>query len=273
MITRRTFLKAGAVAGVAYVMAWPGGLARRAGVAPTVLAQIPGGTLDPAQRAEVPDAHVDPAGDAHGRHDSQAGRPERRLLRDLGEAVPTADIAGRPPRHDGMGLWRGRKRQQPRSAAAQRAVAHHRSPTQQTRTGQVDQRLDGPGHRQRPSSSVARGPDPALGQSARRRHGPRYTADLHHLRPARTPDRSRSSRMSTARSASATKATAMRRRGICLPPTIFLTTMPPWARGTISSLTRRPPTSARRGDRAMPRSNIPMPIAPRRSGITTTRWA
>ena len=48
MITRRTFLKAGAAAGVVYVMAWPGGLARRAGVAPTVLAQIPGGTLDPA---------------------------------------------------------------------------------------------------------------------------------------------------------------------------------------------------------------------------------
>jgi spore coat protein A len=47
MITRRTFLKAGAVAGVAYVMSWPGGVARRAGLAPTVLAQIPGGTLDP----------------------------------------------------------------------------------------------------------------------------------------------------------------------------------------------------------------------------------
>ena len=72
-----------------------------------VVAQIPGGTLDPIVSSQVRDAAADPAGHAEGGHDQAEGGQERRLLRDLDEADHAADPAGRSAGDDRVGLWRG----------------------------------------------------------------------------------------------------------------------------------------------------------------------
>ena len=81
-MSRRDFLRisGGAGAGLFFIGQIGGRLFRM----PVAAAQIPGGTLDPRGRAQVPDAAADPAGDAAGGHDHPAGRQAGRLLRDLG---------------------------------------------------------------------------------------------------------------------------------------------------------------------------------------------
>ena len=67
-IPRRTFVRAAGGAGLGFVFyaCLPGG-------ARIALAQVPGGTLDPASDPEVPDAAADPAGDAQAGTSGSAG--------------------------------------------------------------------------------------------------------------------------------------------------------------------------------------------------------
>ena len=102
MITRRTFLK------------YTGGTAltlfafNKFGV-PKAIAQISWWNTRPNVILEVPDAAADPARDANGRKDRPAGRQERRLLRDLDEAVLSSrscPLVCRPRLSGAMVPWR-----------------------------------------------------------------------------------------------------------------------------------------------------------------------
>ena len=111
--------------------------------------------------------------------------------------------------------------------------------------------------RQLPAAPAAGRSDAALGQPARRHRGPRHASDSSPALLVRTPARCRSSRTCTARSASAMRATATPKPGICLPPTIFRRVMPPKARGTTSSKAKPRPSFGAPGDPDLPFSNIP----------------
>ena len=96
-VSRRTFIAAGA-AGVGFVLfaTGPGGTR-------VALAQIPGGTLPPA---DVPKFQtpllIPPVMPRAGTTKVRGGKTDRRL-RDLDAAVRPADPAGRPPADDRSG--------------------------------------------------------------------------------------------------------------------------------------------------------------------------
>ena len=104
------------------------------------LADDPGRHAAAGVGAEVPDAAAHPACHAEGGHDRRAGREERRLLRDLDEAVLAADPAGRAAGDDRLGLRSGDRGRQARASPAQRAVAHDRGAVGSPGPDQVDQR-------------------------------------------------------------------------------------------------------------------------------------
>ena len=87
-MSRRDFLRIGGGAGAG--LFFIGQIGGQLFEIPVAAAAIPGGTLDPADVPEVPDADADPAGDAEGRNDRSAGRQAGRLLRDLGASSSTS---------------------------------------------------------------------------------------------------------------------------------------------------------------------------------------
>ena len=211
---------------------------------PVAAAQIPGGTLDPADVPKYPTPMLIPPVMPRAGTITHAGRQAGRLLRDLGAAVRPADPARRAPGHDRVGLRRRSRRRASRGLLVHNApVADHRGQGQPAGARQVDQRA-GRRQRQLPAAPAAGRPDAALGQPAGRHGRPRHAADVRLDTPARTPARCRSSPTRTAPSASATRATATPRRGTCPPPTTSRPATPPRAPGTTSSRARRRRSSA-----------------------------
>jgi hypothetical protein len=88
--------------------------------------------------AEVRNADADPAGDAKGGDDHAYRREERGLLRDLDDAVRTADPAVWAARNDRLGIRRRDVGEQTGPARAPRAVAHDRSEVEPAGPREVD---------------------------------------------------------------------------------------------------------------------------------------
>ena len=219
-MNRRKFLKIGFAGGAAMFVPWHFKL-------PKAFAQIPGGTLDPVNVSQVPDAHADPAGDADGRQDQEQDGQERGLLRDFDEAVPAADPAGRTyPADDRLGLRRRRGRQKEglllHNAPSLTIEAKHNTPV---RIKWINDLVDANGNylpHLLPVDQTLHWANPPGGTAGRD-----TASDLHHPRPVRTPARCPSSPTCTARSASATRATATPRPGTCRPPATFRPATPP----------------------------------------------
>ena len=177
--SRRTFVAwvGGASAGFYLFGRLPG-----AG-APTALAQIPGGTLDPTTVAKFETPLLIPPVMPRAGTITQPGGKPRRLLRDLDAAVRAADPAGGPAGDDGVGLRREGGAEQPRAAHPQRPVADDRGEVEPAGAGQVDQRARRR-ERQLPAAPAAGRPDAALGEPAGRHRRARQPADVRPRRPA-----------------------------------------------------------------------------------------
>ena len=125
MVSRREFLKiGGAAAGGLFFVTKIGGKVQR------VFAQIPGGTLDPANVLKYQTPMLIPPAMPRGRQGQAEEGEEHRLLRDRHAPVPTADPAGHVASDDGLGIRtrRGSKW----VSAFQRPFPDNRSQMQQT---------------------------------------------------------------------------------------------------------------------------------------------
>ena len=109
MLTRRDFIKWSTAAGAWLYVSGATGASRFLDKA---FAALPGGTLDPTLIGKYMTPMLIPPVMPKAGTIKQQGWQERRLLRDLDEAVPAADSAGRHARDHGLGLRSGRKRQQ-----------------------------------------------------------------------------------------------------------------------------------------------------------------
>ena len=74
-VSRRDFLRIGG--GGCVGLLFIGQIGGQLFGVPVAAAQIPGGTLDPTAVPKYRDADADPAGDAAGGHDHDAGRQDR----------------------------------------------------------------------------------------------------------------------------------------------------------------------------------------------------
>ena len=101
MATRRQFLQIGSAAGAGLFLYYRNGLPR------VFAAAIPGGTLDPTSVPKYSTPLLIPPVMPRAGTIKLKGRQDRRLLRDLDEAVHAADPAGRPAGDDRLGLRRG----------------------------------------------------------------------------------------------------------------------------------------------------------------------
>ncbi len=164
-MSRRDFLRIGGGAGVGLFF-----IGQIAGVpfkVPVSGGTDPGWFARPDDPPQVRDADADPAGDAAGRHDHDAGRQAGRLLRDLGAAVRrsrSCPPASRPRRCGATAR---------KSAQSNRGLLIHNAPSltieatvQPAGARQVDQRARRR-RRQLPAPPAAGRPDAALGQPAR----------------------------------------------------------------------------------------------------------
>ena len=171
MATRRQFIKFVGGSGFVLFAHGPAGLRR-------ALAAIPGGTLDPGSVSKYLTSLLIPP--VMPKAPSGQGK--------VGPGIDYYEIAFRqfaqqilPPLLPATNVWAygpakaNRKSCRPHHA---RPFSHHRGDTGPAGPGQVDQRTGGR-ERQLPATSAAGGPDPALGQPARRHDGPRHATDLH----------------------------------------------------------------------------------------------
>ena len=135
--------------------------------APVALAQIPGGTLDPAVVPKFATPMLIPPVMPRAATIRQPGGKPVDYYEISMRQIRAADPPRRPPRDDGLGVRRGRGGEQPRAAHPQRSLAHDRGEVEQAGACEVDQR---PRRRERelPAASASRRPDPALGEPARR---------------------------------------------------------------------------------------------------------
>ena len=207
-VTRRQMLKIGFIGGGAMFLPWKFKL-------PKAFAQIPGGTLHPAAvpKYQTP-MLIPPVMPKAGTIKQQGGKNVDYYEISM-QQFPQQILPAGLPATTVWGYGAVTARQQEGAAAAQRAFADDRGQAEQAGAGQVDQRSGGC-QRQLPAAPAAGGPDAALGQPARRHSRSRHAAGLHRpTHPGPTPARCPWSPTCTARSAWATKATAMPKPGTC----------------------------------------------------------
>ena len=159
---------------------------------PVAAAQIPGGTLDPA---EVPKYQtpllIPPVMPKAGTLNMRGGKPTDYYeisMRQFAQQILPAGPAG----HDRLGLRRGHVGEQEGPADAQRAVAHDRGHSGTAGAREVDQRAASTPDGNflphlLPVDPTLHWANPPGGDSR-----PRHATDLRHAHPGRTPARCRS---------------------------------------------------------------------------------
>ena len=264
-LTRRSLLKIGLAGGAALFVPWR--------LAPAIArAQIAGGTLAPGEIDKyVTPLLIPPVMPRAGSIASRGGKPidyYEISMRQFAQQILPSDLPATTVW--GYGAV---------SSASKRGLLLHNAPSLT-----IEAKMEPPGSRQVDQPSwwmqaattfriCCRSTRPCTGPTRRAASAAATGGRRSRRHPGRIPVRSRSSPTFTARSASATRATATPKRGTCRTRPTSRPATRRRARGTTSSRARQRRGSAPTGDRASRRSSTRTTSVRRRSGTTTTRWA